>query len=684
MRRGMWILATCGLIGLALGVGNADERVGENPFAFDTPASGPSTSYFSRSGRTSTQEGSTNPFSSQANAPGRAGALPAARDAQPPTRNYYEQLFGSQAPDKNLPTISAGASPRMSDSARPETRSFGANPTEAQRDGVPFDSASNPFDPRARGVIPARYNRAANSPRTGEIQPVRAADSDNPFATASEPPKSEPAAAAPASRQPENAAAAGIPFRRQAETAPPVEVDSTATGPQTPSVTLQWVKKSDITVGQECACDLVVKNSGKVAVRDVNVEAYFPRTIRLTGAEPKPQSATEDHLTWNVPLLEAGAEYVVHVRMLPSQRGELATSAFVRFTGAASGVFNVEEPMLKIALQGPSEVSLGDPASQTVVVSNPGNGVTQNVVIEATIPAGLEHPRGERLIMNVGALNPGDVRQVRLGLIATRGGRHAVQILARADGDLQQQAQAEVNVVAPSIQVAMEGPGLRYVGRSANYVITVSNDGTAVSNNIRVSHRIPEGFQFVSSDRGGQYDALKQTINWFVGRLEPGQSLQLKVDLEAAKLGNHTHTVAAVSEHGAMSEAKFDTTVDGTSSLVLEIVDLDDPVEVGRETGYEVRVKNEGSKAAQNVTLGCELPQGVVLVGAKGPVEYGVAGRQLVFDPLKSLEPGKTALYRLQVRGTVAGAHRFRAQLKSDSTEQPLTYEELTKFYGEE
>jgi uncharacterized repeat protein (TIGR01451 family) len=519
-------------------------------------------------------------------------------------------------------------------------------------------------------VVQAKYHRTGDQPRPGEIQQVRAADEGNPFGL----PQDGADAAAPQAPPVEPSAMGATPS---------LSVDSTSTGPQTPSVTVQWVKKTEINVGQECICELLVKNSGKVSVRDVEIQAYFPRTVRLLSAKPDPQSAT-DHLAWNVPLLEAGAEHTIQVRMIPNQRGELATSAFVRFTGAASGAFSVEEPLLKVAVQGPTDVALGDPASQTVVVSNPGNGVTQNVIIEAMIPAGLEHPRGERLTMSVGSLNPGEARQVRLGLIATKGGRHSVQIEARADGNLRQQAVAQVNVIAPSVRIAMDGPSLRYIGRGATYQLTVANDGTAVSNNVRVTHRVPEGFKFTSADRGGQYDALKQTINWFVGRLEPGQTVQLKVELEATKLGDYTHTVAAVSEHGAMSEAKFDTTVDGTSSLVLEIVDLDDPVEIGSETAYEIRVKNEGSKAAENVALGCELPEGVALISAKGPAEYRVTGGQIVFGGLKELEPGKTALYRVHVRGTTAGSHRFRAQLKSDSIDEPLTFEELTKFYGEQ
>jgi uncharacterized repeat protein (TIGR01451 family) len=116
---------------------------------------------------------------------------------------------------------------------------------------------------------------------------------------------------------------------------------------------------------------------------------------------------------------------------------------------------------------------------------------------------------------------------------------------------------------------------------------------------------------------------------------------------------------------------------------VLEIVDLNDPVEVGIETAYEVRVRNDGTIPAQNVGVSCELPGGVELLGAKGPTDFRTENGLMLFKALGQLEPGKTAVYRINVRGRADGNHRFRARLASDSIKEPLVFEELTKFYGE-
>lgn len=449
-----------------------------------------------------------------------------------------------------------------------------------------------------------------------------------------------------------------------------------------PSVSVEWVKHGEINVGQECTCDLVVKNSGKVPAREVVVEAIFPASVQLTQAKPEPKIVS-DHLEWSIPELAAGEERTIHITMIPSQRGDLATTANVRFTGTAASVFKVEEPLLKIATQAPAEVIVGDPLVQTVTITNPGTGVAQNVKIQVTTPEGLEATRDDRSTIEIGALNPGESRTVRLSFTATAGGEQTLEVEASADSGLNQVAEATVNVIAPSLALAVEGPGLRYAGRDARYTLNITNEGQAATNNVRVTHRIPKGFKFSKADKGGTFDANTGCVNWFIGHLEPNQTAQVKLNLQATEIGQFEHHVFATAEHGVTAKADTTTNVEGSASLALEIQDLDDPVEVGVETAYEVRISNTGSKAAQNVGLTFELPSGIELLNVQSATQHLAKNGLILFNDLPELAPGKTALFRIHVKGEAEGNQRVRARLTSESIEQELITEELTKFYAE-
>ena len=341
--------------------------------------------------------------------------------------------------------------------------------------------------------------------------------------------------------------------------------------------------------------------------------------------------------------------------------------------------------MLSLAIHGPHELMVGDPAAQSITIGNPGTGIAHNVTIEAHLSKGLEHPHGERLTIPVGSINPGESRVVRLPLVAVGGGPQTIAIHASAAGDLHREISTKINVIAPKLKVTAEGPNFRYVGCKAAYFVTLTND-SAPSNNVHVTHTLPEGFRFVAADKGGEYDDTTRTVNWFIGHLELKESVRLKVELATTEIGTHVHKFVAVAEQGSRADTKLETIVDGTASPEIEIVAQNNPVEIGVETAYEIHVRNDGTKAAENVSICCELPTAVELLRAEGATtatrsasEKGV----LTFHPISLIDPGKTAIYRVYVKGLKAGNHRFRVRLIADSIKEPLVCDEMTKFYAE-
>ena len=514
-----------------------------------------------------------------------------------------------------------------------------------------------------------------------EISPVSASiPAANPARTAT-PAKSRVTISRSAPRSTEKPAAEAADSSDIASAYTAAASKSSAIVGQSPSVTVEWRSTGSVTVGQESTCELIVKNSGSANARDVEVHAQFPANVRLVSAKPEP--ASNANLVWEFDEIAPGEEKIVHVNFVPVERGEVAASADVRFTGAASTSFAVTEPLLAIKLEGTTDVMVGENASQTLMISNPGTGTAANVKVEALIPAGLEHARGERLSMELGNLAPGENRPIRLALTAVGGGRQVIEVHATADNGLVQSAASEVTVIAPSLAATIEGPGLRYLGRHATYKLHVANDGAAATDNVRVMHKIPDGFEFVSAERGAQYDPQNRMLNWFVGRLDRGAEAQVSVVLNAKSIGEFTHFVRATSEHGAISDTEVTTRIEGAASLVVDVLDLDDPVEVGVETAYEIRIKNEGTAPAANVGLTCELPAGMEFLTASGASKHANDNELVVFQSVAEVPAGKTLTYLVKVKGTLSGNMRFRTKVSSDSLAEPLASEEMTKIYGE-
>src|SRR5690606_3949583 len=136
---------------------------------------------------------------------------------------------------------------------------------------------------------------------------------------------------------------------------------------------------------------------------------------------------------------------------------------------------------------------------------------------------------------------------------AVSGGKHDVIVHAVADNGLDEQVSSAVNVTAPNLLAEVQGPRLRYLGREGTFKLLIKNDGQATTSNVQLMHKIPEGFEFVSADRGVQYDRNAQMLIWFVGRLDVGQAAELNVTLMAKQAGEFKHLIRATSEHGTMA-----------------------------------------------------------------------------------------------------------------------------------
>ena len=115
---------------------------------------------------------------------------------------------------------------------------------------------------------------------------------------------------------------------------------------------------------------------------------------------------------------------------------------------------------------------------------------------------------------------------------------------------------------------------------------------------------------------------------------------------------------------------------------MFEVVDVEDPVEEGGETSYEVRVVNQGTKSASNVQIVAVLPDGMQAVDAEGPTRHQIDGQRVLFDPVERLAPKADTSFRVKVKALKAGEMRVNVQLMTGEMTSPLTEEESTRVYS--
>ena len=124
-------------------------------------------------------------------------------------------------------------------------------------------------------------------------------------------------------------------------------------------------------------------------------------------------------------------------------------------------------------------------------------------------------------------------------------------------------------------------------------------------------------------------------------------------------------------------------TVEGVPALSLEVVALEDPIEVGADQTFEIRVVNRGSSPCTNIQIVAQAPEGLQPREGTGPSACRANGLEVAFEPLQKLAIKADAVYRVKVRGLQPGDYRFRVQMTCDQLRQPVMKEEASRVYKE-
>jgi uncharacterized repeat protein (TIGR01451 family) len=457
-------------------------------------------------------------------------------------------------------------------------------------------------------------------------------------------------------------------------------VEANALRRQEPAVVLEWQGPPSARVGLPSDYGLVVRNTCPIPVQQVLVRVRVPAQMRIAATEPK-AVCDGNVVVWELGTLTPKQENNLQLRLVPQSRGDMLPQAWVTFTGSSLMHVLVREPRLLLTASAPEKMQVGDAVTFVLTVSNPGDGPAEQVKVHASLSDGLEHAGGSRVDFEIGNLAAGESRNVQLICAARAGGEQKCQALAEAEGGLKVEGQAHVTVSMPRLDLQVLGPGLRYLDRKAVYTFKVTNPGDAPANNVVVGDVVPEGFKFVGATEGGRHDPATHAVSWFLGDIAPGQGREVKLEVLAASPGEHKHHALVQAARGLKVEGEVLTRVECLSALALDVAPTEDPVEVGEETCYDVKVANVGSKTETDVRLVCTLPEQMEFKGAQAPAPHHVEGRTVVFDPLPQLTPRSDVVYHLHVKALTAGDVRFKAQASSANLVEPLVETRPTRIY---
>jgi uncharacterized repeat protein (TIGR01451 family) len=384
-------------------------------------------------------------------------------------------------------------------------------------------------------------------------------------------------------------------------------------------------------------------------------------------------------------------------------------------------------PQLSVRISNPPAASVGDVVRCEITIANLGTTATGPLLVRDEYDAGLEHEiersaPGQKMVeLDLASIAPGQSRTQPLNFTVITAGewRHTVTVYA-ADGTTTL-AQEQGNVLATDLSVApppvttpyepppstepapsippessgaaqqgdllveMAGPASGNTGDEPLFTIKVTNNGTTDLHDVTVLNQFDPGFTALQLAPSA-HERVGEDIRWTpLATLAAGASKTFKVKYRCVSAGNSITsyvTVTCREQLRADDQASMSVRA-AASKLSAAMFDSRDPLAVGKDGTYDLRITNNGTSADTNVVVTITLPPELTAVpaGIVGPggIRAQRDGQQVRFEPLAEIRPGEPVSFRVVARGVTPGAARVTAEIASSGLAQTVAAEAETR-----
>jgi uncharacterized repeat protein (TIGR01451 family) len=453
-------------------------------------------------------------------------------------------------------------------------------------------------------------------------------------------------------------------------------------GSQTPHVTLEKTFPPEIKINEPATIKLVLRNAGRSTAKNIIVKDRVPQGTRLLSTTPEATRTETGELFWSLGNLDTNEQMTLEMRILPLREGEIGSVAVINYSAEASARISVTRPMLKVDVKAPQEIQLGQIANIEITISNPGSATATGVVLEEYVPDGLYHKDGKVLVnKNVDTLKPKEIKKLTLPLTCTGPGNLVNRLIVKANGNLTVEEKTTIRALAPILKLDIVGANQLFLERKSTYRLIVANQGTALTQNVDLIATLPVAVKFVSTNQKGVYEPQTHSVHWALEELPAQDEGEIELVLLPSQTGDHSIRFKGIGPNNLKAEETKSIVIDGLPAISFEVIGESNLVEVGKETVYEIRVTNKGTKAAGNVKVRANLSDGITFARADGPVRYQTNNNVVAFDSLTQLEAKGEKIYKIAAKCLSEGDHRIAVQVVSDDLSLPITKEESTRVY---
>ena len=327
-------------------------------------------------------------------------------------------------------------------------------------------------------------------------------------------------------------------------------------------------------------------------------------------------------------------------------------------TNQASTPLDVRVPQLRLRVDGPQAIAVGQKATYTIHATNEGSSDLQGLIVRASTPKGVlidgiktmvgayeldETPEDSGVLWELDSLAANDSKSLELQIEVLEADQFALNLewtLAPKP------TQMNVQVHQPKLELDLSGPAEVQLGVPEKYRMRIKNPGSAVLPDLTLS---------LQTETTSQYDSQ-------IGPIAPGSEKIIDVELTFDHPGLFPIVAAAKDPSGKLQQRQR---IDVQVQKIEVKATWFGPEEFiqGSKADYELVIENSGGIPAANLACSIAIPDGIEMIEL--PEGVTRQGNELRWS-IPKLDPKSQFTLPVRCEMNRSGNHTLAFQARSD------------------
>ena len=342
---------------------------------------------------------------------------------------------------------------------------------------------------------------------------------------------------------------------------------------------------------------------------------------------------------------------------------------------------------VELAVKAPESCLLDDDVPFAITLTNSSDEPLTDVRVEVSFAEEFVFPGSvETRVGRTFDRLAKESKQFSLTLAASKAGRHCCRFTAIEGSSDSAETSACVEVASRNLGVTIIAPAERYAGDRAEFNIKVANTSATTHKDVRLTATYEPALR--PAEWTNEAVQGPQSLSWKLGDIASGEGAQVQIEFDCLKASEETCVTVAVSIDGEGAEKTVFClrVAPADNALAVDVSDEDDPVEVGKQTTYIVRVRNRGLQPATKVALHATVPLLLDVLSARAEMNgAAAAGEPAVdqadhgtFELRKPLPVDSELVLHIRVKATTIGDDRMRVTVTSAGNDDITVVEPTT------